>query len=140
MTDAYTIETITETDQKFGDSLSSDLHGGMTVVHTLGHPPSTNHPAYLIIQTNEYIDSHGNPVLIVRAPAAGPDWVLIGHLTRGAKTHIVEIRAPFVLEQSFQVNVQTRSIAGDRYGDPHLDPGELDDFGITAIQILYRPQ
>jgi len=140
MADAYLIETISETDMKFGDSLSSDIHGGMTVIHTLEHSPSTVYPSYLLIQTNEFIDSRDNPVKIVRAPSGEADWVLIGHLTRGAKTHIVEIGAPFVLEQSFQVNIQTRSISGNHIGDPNVDPGELDDFGITAIQILYRPQ
>jgi hypothetical protein len=139
MADVYLIETITETDQKFGDSLNTDLHGGMTILHTLQHLPQTNHPSFLIIQTNEFIDSHDNPVSIVRAPSGGADWVLIGHLTRGAKTHLIEISAPAVLEQRFQVNIQTHSISGHHYGDPNVDPGELDDFGITAVQVLYRP-
>jgi hypothetical protein len=63
----------------------------MTVGHTLEHPPSLQHPAFLVIQTDEVVDSRDNPVLIVKAPSGGADWVLIGHLTRGAKTHIVEI-------------------------------------------------
>lgn len=140
MADAYLIETISETDQKFGDSLNTDLHGGMTLIHTLQYPPMAKHLSFLIIQTNEFVDSRDNPVKIVRAPSGGADWVLIGHLTRGAKTHIIEIGAPAVLEQKFQVNIQTRSISGNQYGDPNVDPGELDDFGITAIQVLYRPE
>ncbi len=140
MADLYVLEAVAETEYKFGDSLNTDLHGGLTVLHTLQSAPSTEHPAFLVIQTDEFVDSRDNPVLIVKAPSGGADWVLIGHLTRGAKTHVVEIGAPAVLEQSVQINIQTRSVSGSRYGDPDMDPGELDDFGVTAIQILYRPQ
>lgn len=139
MADAYLLETIRESDVKFGDSLNSDLHGGMTVVHNLQHEPSTKHMSYLVIQTNEFIDSRDNPVKFLKAPSGEADWVLIGHLSRGEKTHIIPIEKPTRLVQNFQVNIQTRSMSGNKYGDPNVDQGELDDFGITAIQILYRP-
>jgi hypothetical protein len=138
MAGVYVLETISGTETKFGDSAPSDVHGGWTVPYTLQHPPSGQHPSFLIIQTNEVVDARDNPVMIVRNPSAGAAWVRVGRLTPGATTHMLEIRAPAVLTQSFQVNLQTRPVWGSA-GGSSSDPG-LDDFGVTAIQVLYRPK
>ncbi len=140
MTDLYALETVSDTKCQFGDALGTAIHGGATFNYTLQHPPSNAHRSFLIVQTQGAVQSRDNPVLIVQAPSGGAPWVLIGHLTPGNSTHVVEIGAPATLPQSFQVNIQTRSPSGARYGDPGLAAGGLDDFAVTSIQVLYHPK
>jgi hypothetical protein len=65
--------------------------------------------------------------------------VVIGHLTRGSRTHIIEIGTPARVRQEFNLQISTHTISGGDIGDNWVAPNALDDFTVTSIQILYRP-